>query len=77
HFADQLASVKTCGHRGGTVLVPTPEASQKLVAARLAADVMGVPTRVIARTEADAADLITSACEPYDREFITGDRTSE
>ncbi len=59
------------------VLVPTREAIQKLVAARLAADVMGVPTLVIARTDADAADLITSDCDPYDREFITGDRTSE
>ena len=62
---------------GGKVLVPTQEAIQKLVAARLAADVMGVPTLVIARTDADAADLITSDCDPYDREFITGDRTSE
>ena len=62
---------------GGKVLVPTQEAIQKLVAARLAADVMGVPTLVIARTDADAADLITSDCDPYDRQFITGDRTSE
>ena len=77
HFEDQLASVKKCGHMGGKVLVPTQEAIQKLVAARLAADVMGVPTLVIARTDADAADLITSDCDPYDREFITGDRTSE
>ncbi|UMX49777.1 isocitrate lyase/phosphoenolpyruvate mutase family protein [Klebsiella pneumoniae] len=60
HFEDQLASVKKCGHMGGKVLVPTQEAIQKLVAARLAADVMGVPTLVIARTDADAADLITS-----------------
>lgn len=72
HFEDQLASVKKCGHMGGKVLVPTQEAIQKLVAARLAADVMGVPTLVIARTDADAADLITSDCDPYDREFITG-----
>ncbi|MDU4542208.1 MAG: isocitrate lyase [Klebsiella michiganensis] len=77
HFEDQLASVKKCGHMGGKVLVPTQEAIQKLVAARLAADVMGVPTLVIARTDADAADLITSDCDPYDRQFITGDRTSE
>ncbi len=77
HFEDQLASVKKCGHMGGKVLVPTQEAIQKLVAARLAADVMGVPTLLIARTDADAADLITSDCDPYDREFITGDRTSE
>ncbi|RDT53941.1 isocitrate lyase, partial [Klebsiella pneumoniae] len=60
HFEDQLASVKKCGHMGGKVLVPTQEAIQKLVAARLAADVLGVPTLVIARTDADAADLITS-----------------
>ena len=71
HFEDQLASVKKCGHMGGKVLVPTQEAIQKLVAARLAADVMGVPTLVIARTDADAADLITSDCDPYDRQFIT------
>ena len=77
HFEDQLASVKKCGHMGGKVLVPTKEAIQKLVAARLAADVMGVPTLVIARTDADAADLITSDCDPYDREFVTGERTSE
>ncbi|WP_103398443.1 isocitrate lyase, partial [Salmonella enterica] len=72
-----LASVKKCGHMGGKVLVPTQEAIQKLVAARLAADVMGVPTLVIARTDADAADLITSDCDPYDSGFITGERTSE
>ncbi|SUG68570.1 Isocitrate lyase [Salmonella enterica subsp. enterica] len=77
HFEDQLASVKKCGHMGGKVLVPTQEAIQKLVAARLAADVMGVPTLVIARTDADAADLITSDCDPYDSGFITGERTSE
>lgn len=77
HFEDQLASVKKCGHMGGKVLVPTREAIQKLVAARLAADVLGVPTLVIARTDADAADLITSDCDPYDSEFITGERTSE
>ena len=77
HFEDQLASVKKCGHMGGKVLVPTQEAIQKLVAARLAADVMGVPTLLIARTDADAADLITSDCDPYDSDFITGERTSE
>ena len=77
HFEDQLASVKKCGHMGGKVLVPTQEAIQKLVAARLAADVFGVPTLVIARTDADAADLITSDCDSYDSEFITGERTSE
>ena len=60
HFEDQLASVKKCGHMGGKVLVPTQEAIQKLVAARLAADVTGVPTLLVARTDADAADLITS-----------------
>lgn len=75
HFEDQLAAVKKCGHMGGKVLVPTQEAIQKLVAARLAADVLGVPTLLIART--DAADLLTSDCDPYDREFITGDRTAE
>ncbi|QZN96756.1 isocitrate lyase [Symbiopectobacterium purcellii] len=77
HFEDQLASVKKCGHMGGKVLVPTQEAIQKLVAARLAADVMGVPTLVVARTDADAADLLTSDCDPYDREFVTGERTVE
>ncbi|NKR09532.1 isocitrate lyase, partial [Escherichia coli] len=77
HFEDQLVSVKHCRPMGGKVLVPTQEAIQKLVAARLAADVMGVPTLVIARTDADAADLITSDCDPYDSEFITGERTSE
>ncbi|QSX34814.1 isocitrate lyase [Shewanella avicenniae] len=77
HFEDQLASVKKCGHMGGKVLVPTQEAVQKLVAARLAADVAGVPTLVIARTDANAADLLTSDCDPYDRDFVTGERTSE
>lgn len=77
HFEDQLASVKKCGHMGGKVLVPTQEAIQKLAAARLAADVMAVPTVLIARTDADAADLITSDCDEYDREFITGERTPE
>ncbi|AOM42360.1 isocitrate lyase [Xenorhabdus hominickii] len=77
HFEDQLAAVKKCGHMGGKVLVPTQEAIQKLVAARLAADVSGVPTLLIARTDADAADLLTSDCDPYDSEFITGERTCE
>ncbi|WP_338567443.1 isocitrate lyase [Erwinia sp. E_sp_B01_3] len=77
HFEDQLASVKKCGHMGGKVLVPTQEAVQKLVAARLAADVMAVPTVLIARTDAEAADLITSDCDEYDREFVTGERTPE
>ncbi|PHM60754.1 Isocitrate lyase Icl [Xenorhabdus stockiae] len=77
HFEDQLAAVKKCGHMGGKVLVPTQEAIQKLVAARLAADVSGVPTLLIARTDADAADLLTSDCDPYDREFLTGKRTCE
>ena len=77
HFEDQLASVKKCGHMGGKVLVPTQEAVQKLVSARLAADVMGVPTVVLARTDANAADLITSDSDPYDQEFIAGERTQE
>ncbi|CAG9408887.1 Isocitrate lyase [Providencia alcalifaciens] len=77
HFEDQLAAVKKCGHMGGKVLVPTQEAVQKLVAARLAADVSGVPTILIARTDADAADLLTSDCDPYDEPFITGERTAE
>ncbi len=77
HFEDQLASVKKCGHMGGKVLVPTQEAVQKLISARLAADVMGVPTIVLARTDANAADLLTSDVDPYDQDFITGERTSE
>lgn len=77
HFEDQLASVKKCGHMGGKVLVPTQEAVQKLIAARLAADVSGVETLVIARTDANAADLLTSDCDPYDSDFVTGERTSE
>ncbi|MGL5566949.1 MAG: isocitrate lyase, partial [Plesiomonas sp.] len=77
HFEDQLASVKKCGHMGGKVLGPTQEAIQKLVAARLAADTCGVPTLLVARTDADAADLLTSDCDPYDSDFITGERTSE
>ena len=77
HFEDQLASVKKDGHMGGKVLVPTQEAIQKLVSARLAADVSGVSTLVIARTDANGAGLLTSDCDPYDRDFITGERTSE
>src|SRR6201984_3127807 len=77
HFEDQLSSAKKCGHLGGKVLVSTTEAIQKLVAARLAADVMGVPTLIMARTDADSAALLTSNIDPRDREFLTGDRTSE
>jgi isocitrate lyase len=77
HFEDQLSSAKKCGHLGGKVLVPTVEAVQKLVAARLAADVMGVPTVLIARTDAEAAALLTSDVDPRDHEFITGERTAE
>src|SRR5690606_4111707 len=73
HFEDQLASVKKCGHMGGKVLVPTREAVSKLVSARLAADVMGVPTVLLARTDADAADLITSDVDENDHPFITGE----
>jgi len=77
HFEDQLSSAKKCGHLGGKVLVPTNEAVQKLVAARLAADVMDVPTLVMARTDADSAQLLTSDIDPRDRTFCTGERTSE
>jgi len=77
HFEDQLASVKKCGHMGGKVLVPTQEAVQKLIAARLAADVMGVPTLLVARTDAEAADLITSDVDDNDKPFCTGERTVE
>ncbi|HWO97663.1 MAG TPA: isocitrate lyase [Bacillus sp. (in: firmicutes)] len=77
HFEDQLSSEKKCGHLGGKVLLPTQTAVRNLISARLAADVMGVPTILIARTDADAADLITSDIDPADREFITGERTSE
>ncbi|MBD0400674.1 isocitrate lyase [Flammeovirga sp. EKP202] len=77
HFEDQLSSAKKCGHLGGKVLVPTQEAINKLVAARLAADVCGVPTLIIARTDADAANLLTSDIDPRDREFIHGERSSE
>ncbi|HEV2690832.1 MAG TPA: isocitrate lyase [Bryobacteraceae bacterium] len=77
HFEDQLASAKKCGHLGGKVLVPTQEFIQKLIAARLAADVMGVPTVIVARTDADSARLITSDSDPRDREFTTGQRTAD
>jgi isocitrate lyase len=77
HFEDQLSSAKKCGHLGGKVLVPTNEAVQKLVAARLAADVMGVPTLVMARTDADSAHLLTSDIDMRDRKFCTGERTAE
>jgi isocitrate lyase len=77
HFEDQLAAVKKCGHMGGKVLVPTQEAIEKLISARLAADVMGVPTVVLARTDAEAANLLTSDVDPNDAPFVTGERTSE
>src|SRR6202162_1534573 len=77
HFEDQLSSAKKCGHLGGKVLVATPEAIQKLVAARLAADVMGVPTLIMARTDADSATLLTSDIDLRDRAFCTGERTPE
>jgi isocitrate lyase len=77
HYEDQLASAKKCGHLGGKVLVPTREFIQKLVAARLAADVMGVPTILIARTDALNATLLTSDIDPYDQPFLTGERTYE
>ena len=77
HFEDQLASVKKCGHMGGKVLVPTREAVEKLTAARLAADVMGVPTIIVARTDAEAADLVTSDIDDNDKPFCTGERTIE
>jgi isocitrate lyase len=77
HFEDQLASAKKCGHMGGKVLVPTQEAVQKLIAARLAADIMGVPTVLLARTDANAAGLITSDVDSYDAPFLTGGRTVE
>ena len=77
HFEDQLASVKKCGHMGGKVLVPTREAVDKLIAARLAADVCGVPTLIVARTDAEAADLLTSDVDANDQPFLTGERTAE
>ncbi|TCP27069.1 isocitrate lyase [Scopulibacillus darangshiensis] len=77
HFEDQLSSEKKCGHLGGKVLLPTQQAVQHLVSARLAADVMDIPTVIIARTDANAANLITSDVDPYDHEFLTGERTAE
>jgi isocitrate lyase len=77
HFEDQLASAKKCGHMGGKVLVPTQEAVQKLIAARLAADVAGVPTVILGRTDAEASNLLTSDIDEYDRPFLTGERTTE
>jgi isocitrate lyase len=77
HFEDQLASVKKCGHMGGKVLVPTRENVAKLTAARLAADVSGTPTLLLARTDAEAADLVTSDVDDNDKPFLTGERTVE
>lgn len=77
HFEDQLASEKKCGHMGGKVLIPTAQAIRNLISARLAADVCGVPTILIARTDADAANLITSDVDPADEPFLTGERTME
>jgi isocitrate lyase len=77
HFEDQLASVKKCGHMGGKVLVPTREAVEKLIAARLAADCLAVPTILLARTDAEAADLLTSDVDENDKPFCTGERTVE
>jgi len=77
HFEDQLSAAKKCGHMGGKVLVPTQEAVQKLIAARLAADVMGVPTLLLARTDAEAANLLTSDVDDCDKPFCTGERTAE
>lgn len=77
HFEDQLSSEKKCGNLGGKVLLPTQTAVRNLISARLAADVMGVPTIIVARTDADAADLITSDIDPVDKAFITGERTPE
>ncbi|MGA8576601.1 MAG: isocitrate lyase [Candidatus Cybelea sp.] len=77
HFEDQLSSEKKCGHLGGKVLIPTQQAVRHLLAARLAADVLDVPTVLIARTDANAAKLVTSDVDPADRAFLTGERTSE
>ena len=77
HFEDQLSSSKKCGHMGGKVLVPTQEAISKLIAARLAADVLDVPTLIVARTDALAASLLTNDIDPHDHEFLTGERTME
>ena len=77
HFEDQLASEKKCGHLGGKVLVPTSQFVRTLNSARLASDVLGVPTLIMARTDAEAARLITSDIDPYDAPFVTGERTAE
>jgi isocitrate lyase len=77
HFEDQLASEKKCGHMGGKVLIPTSQAIRNLISARLAADVLGVPTVLIARTDADSASLVTSDVDPADEPFLTGERTFE
>src|SRR5579871_1422882 len=77
HFEDQLASEKKCGHMGGKVLIPTQQAVRHLSAARFAADVLDVPTIIVARTDANAAQLLTSDIDPRDREFCTGERTAE
>ncbi len=77
HFEDQLSSEKKCGHLGGKVLLPTAQAVRNLIAARLAADVMGVPTVIIARTDANAAQLLTSDVDPFDHPFLTGERSPE
>jgi len=77
HFEDQLSSEKKCGHMGGKVLLPTAQGVRNLISARLAADVLGVPTIIVARTDADAASLITSDIDPADAEFLTGERTVE
>ncbi|TXL63678.1 isocitrate lyase [Cerasibacillus terrae] len=77
HFEDQLASEKKCGHLGGKVLLPTQDAIRNLISARFAADVMGTPTIIVARTDANAADMVTSDIDPADAPFITGERTSE
>ncbi|WP_087972650.1 isocitrate lyase [Oceanobacillus rekensis] len=77
HFEDQLSSEKKCGHLGGKVLLPTQNAVKNLIAARFAADVMGTPTIIIARTDANAADMITNDVDPYDTPFLTGERTTE
>ncbi|GAB4074742.1 isocitrate lyase [Barrientosiimonas marina] len=77
HFEDQQSSEKKCGHLGGKVLLPTQTAVRNLISARLAADVMGTPTIIIARTDANAADMMTSDIDPYDEPFLTGERTAE
>ena len=77
HFEDQLASEKKCGHMGGKVLIPTAHAVRNLVSARLAADIMGVPTLIVARTDANAANLLLSDVDPADHAFLTGERTAE